>query len=108
MSPDPVGGRHNERNAQKELNDLPLRHCPRLIDLRKNYCIPDSDKPSSGRDLISEGSTNLCTGKWQLSLIELQQPLEVDENTLGSFWTQKPVKKVFASTKYVLYIDFFF
>ena len=54
--------------------------------------IPDSDQSRPRRDLISKGVPNLGSSKRQFPLVEFQKPLEIQENSLSSFWSQISIK----------------
>lgn len=53
--------------------------------------VPDSDQTRSRGDLISKRISNLGSSKRQLSLVEFQKSLEIQENPLCSFWSQVPI-----------------
>ena len=48
-----------------------------------------SDQTRPGRDLVSKGVANLSSREWELALVELQQPLEVDEDSLRGLRPQE-------------------
>lgn len=54
--------------------------------------IPDSDQSRPRRDLISKGVPNLGSSKRQFPLVEFQKSLEIQENSLSSFWSQISIK----------------
>ena len=54
--------------------------------------LPDSDEPRPGGDFVTEGVAYLRCSKGELALVEFQQPLEVDEDSLSSLWSEKPRK----------------
>ena len=39
-------------------------------------------------NLVPEAHTNLSTSAWHPSVVEINQPPEVEEDTLGSFWSE--------------------
>lgn len=50
--------------------------------------LPDSEKTLTGRNLISETSTNLCTRERHTTIVEFQKSLEVDEMALSGFGSE--------------------
>lgn len=58
---------------------------------RKTGAVPDSDQTRSRGDLISKRISNLGSSKRQLSLVEFQKSLEIQENPLCGFWSQVPI-----------------
>lgn len=50
--------------------------------------LSDSEKTLSGMDLVSETHTQLGSGAWHLSVVEFEQSSEVEEDTLGSLWSE--------------------
>lgn len=55
---------------------------------RRGRLLPDTDEPGARRDLVPEGVSNLSSSERQLSLVKLQQALEVEEDSLSCFRPQ--------------------
>ena len=56
--------------------------------------LPNSEKTLTGRDFVSETSTDLSTRERYTAVVELQKALEVDEMALGGFGPQVAAKRV--------------
>jgi len=49
---------------------------------------PDTDESRARRDLVPEGVSDLSSSEGKFSLVELQQTLEVEEDSLSGFRPQ--------------------
>lgn len=49
--------------------------------------LSDSQQGVSGGNFVSESQTDLSSGKWKSASIVVQKFVEIDEHTLGSFWS---------------------
>ena len=56
----------------------------KVLDFRHGK-LAHANKTRPGRDLVTEGRTDLGRGEGKLALVKLQQPLKVDENA----WNDK-------------------
>lgn len=55
--------------------------------------LPNTKKAGSGRDFVTEGTTNGSRGERHLIVVEFQKLLEVKELTLSSLWAKVAVNK---------------
>lgn len=67
------------------------------------FWLPDTDESRARRDLVPEGVSNLSSSKGKFSLVELQQPFEVEEHPLSCLRPQVPAKSQLVHTVLIVY-----
>lgn len=70
--------------------------------------LPDSDESRAWGDLVTERVADLSCSKRQVALVELEQPLEVHENSLSGFRSQKSEQHTTLAWIRVIKMRFFY